>query len=182
MPIARCPLYYKFACAKKFETGAILARETVLHFMRHFSRCIPLGSWRIKGIEPCCTKWGDFGSPQNPIDQPYAVWIRTSISPLDHEQKGVPAPLYSQPLSERPTVRRLDTATSWRPEFSHPEPRRSEPSSSPRPHDQINAIWIAAGTWRFSSRTCTRTMRQLLAFVSPTKHIKCCRFYREEIT
>lgn len=69
MPIARCPLYYKFACAK-FETWAILARETVLHFMRHFSRCIPLGSWRIKGIEPYRTKWGDFALPKTPSTNP----------------------------------------------------------------------------------------------------------------
>ena len=52
---------------------------------------------------------GETSLSPNPIDQPYAVWMRTSLSPLDHEQKGVPAPLYSQPLSERPTVRRLDT-------------------------------------------------------------------------
>ena len=48
------------------------------------------------------------------------------------------------PEPHRPTVRRLDAAIPWRPEFSLPEPRQGEPSCSPRPHDQINAIWIAA--------------------------------------
>lgn len=92
----------------------ILARETVLHFMRHS----PVASLLAVGASKALSLVAPIGKTSlspNPIDQPYAVWIRTSLSSLDHEQKGVPAPLYSQPLSERPIVRRLDTATSWRP-------------------------------------------------------------------
>lgn len=46
---------------------------------------------------------GEVSHSPNPIDQPYAVWMRTSLSLLDNKQKGVPAPL--NPASIRETNR-----------------------------------------------------------------------------
>jgi hypothetical protein len=66
----------------------ILARETVLHFMRHFSRCIPLGSWSIKGIEPSCSKWGDFAFPKTPSTNPMRFGCAQAVRRLTTNKRA----------------------------------------------------------------------------------------------
>lgn len=78
----------------------ILARETALHFMRHFSRCIPLGTWRIKGIEPCCTKWGDFALPKTPSTNPMRFGCAQAFRTLTTNKRAC-LPLYNPSLYPR---------------------------------------------------------------------------------
>lgn len=88
-------------------------------------RCIPFGSGAAIGIEPYPHQWGDFTLPK------------------PHQQNGRACPLETCLCPRDQTFAVWIRATSWRSEFSHPEPRQGETSFSPRPHDQkgVPAPW-----------------------------------------
>ena len=139
MLTARCPLYYKFASAK-FETGVILAREIVLHFMRHSpvaslwplphsispttfarqtsrQRRLCLRSNRGGLFVSQCTVWPlHHQSGETSKLTPNTPMVRaTSLSPEPHRPKGRSCPLEPRPLHGDQSVFRAPLETHDQP-------------------------------------------------------------------